>query len=237
MNVIRFVSLASWLLSIPSFAATGPGDLRLSVALESRLDARGEAAEVALTNATEFPQICDRLDVSLAVIRTENDLPAGDIELRFTNIFVRPGETLTEANVGAAALQQQRVGDPTARLFRITPTLGNCRKAEWVDYCGHAALSAGERKTVEALETAFGARDCAELRAEDIFKVALPHAGIADLRPFAYLPNLAVLRLGGNPISSIEPLRTLGKLTQVCVGHTPVAAQGPLTGAFSRNCD
>jgi Leucine-rich repeat (LRR) protein len=211
--------------------------LPLSVTLESRLDSVGESAQVMLANHTALPMICDSLDVSLSVIRAENDLPVGTIDLRFANIFVGPGQSLTESNLGANELAQLRASDRSARLFRIVPTLGACRAAEWGDYCNYAPLNPEERKTVALLKEAFGARDCSDLRAEQILKIRLPYAGIRDPQPFSYFPNLRVLRLGGNPIESIAPLLRLDNLTQACLGHTPVASKGPLPAPFSRDCD
>jgi hypothetical protein len=228
-SLLCLVSAAPAHAAIPSFP--------LSVTLESRLDATGESAQVTLSNHTTLPMICDSLGVSLSVIRSENDLPVGTIDLRFTNIFIDSGQTLTESSLGTSELAQLRASDRSARLFRISPALSACRAAEWEDYCNFAPLSREERKTVDLLKEAFGGRECSDLRAKQIFKIRLPYSGIQNLRPFSYFPNLRVLRLGGNPIESIEPLLKLENLTQACLGHTPIASKGPLPSPFSRDCE
>lgn len=236
MKTAVIAPLALCFAATTSFASLTPRDLPLSVSVGTRLDAQGDSAEVMLTNPTQAPLLCERLDVSLSVIRAENDLPAGTIDLRYQNIFLRAGESLTESAIGANELKRLRYAEPSARLFRIIPSLGACRVAEWSDYCNHAPLSIEERKTVDVLKDAFGARACEELRADDIFKINLAYTGIRDLQPLAYFPNLTSLRLGGNPIASVTPLYKLEHLKRACLGQTPVAARGPLRDPFRTDC-
>jgi Leucine-rich repeat (LRR) protein len=211
--------------------------LPLSVTVQSRVDAVGESAELSLTNSTDSPMICENLDVSLTVIRAESDLPVGSLDSRFAHIFLYPGQTLTQSNLGVSDLQRLRGTDPSVRLFKIIPTLGSCKVAEFVDYCQYAPMSAGERKTVDVLNRSFGVTDCHDWRADLITKIKLPYSHIEDLRPFAYFRNLEVLRVGGNPIRSIDGLQNLKNLEKVCVANTPIASGPSLSAPYSTRCE
>lgn len=212
-------------------------ELPLSVSVQSRVDATGESAEVMLTNPTASPMICDSLDVSLTVIRAESDLPVGTLDSRFAHIFLYPGQTLKQSKLGVDELARLRSSDASVRLFKIVPSLGSCRAARFVDYCQFAPMSPSERKTMDTLSRSFGINDCSDWRADSITKIKLNYMGIEDLRPFAYFKNLETLRLGGNPIRSLEGLQDLKNLEKVCLGNTPIASTERFSGPYSARCE
>ena len=212
-------------------------ELPLSISVQSRVDATGDSAEIALTNSTQSPMICESLDVSLTVIRAESDLPVGTLDSRFAHIFIYPGQTLTESNLGMKDIKKLRDSDQSVRLFKIIPALGSCKVAQFIDYCQYAPMNQGEKKTMDTLSRSFGINDCRDWNTEAITKIKLSYSNIEDLKPFAYFRNLEVLRLGGNPIQSIEGLEGLKNLKRVCLGNTPIASKKELLGPMSDRCE
>jgi hypothetical protein len=207
-----------------------------SVSMSALVDRSHDYGSVHFVNHTDKPVVCDSTYVSISAIRSEFDEKAFSVDVSFAPVFLKAHQVKMLSGVGVEELKTLQSSDPSFRISLMVPHLVGCRTAEFFDYCEYSDKSDAEKETLTVLSNAFGLKRCADWQSDSIEKIKLTNSGISDLTVMQYFRNLRVLRIGSNPISSVDPLLGLPYLEKVCVQDAPVSVLPGYEAVFNSKC-
>ena len=207
-----------------------------NVSMSALVDRSLDYGRVQFVNHSDKPVVCDSSSVSISAIRSEFDEKAFSVDVIFAPVFLKAHQSKMLSGVGVEELKVLQSSDPSFRISVMVPHLLGCKTAEFFDYCEYSEKSDAEKETLAVLSNAFGLKKCADWQPDSIEKIKLTNSGISDLTVMQYFRNLRVLRIGSNPISSVDPLLGLPYLEKVCVQDSPVSVLPGYETVFNSKC-
>ncbi len=234
MNRLFLTAIALFLsMTLPGKAQNLP----VNTIISGLIDGEGLSASVNVYNQNQYPVFCESIDVSLRVSDAEFDRPLGSLNYQFGNIYINPNSSVSQTGIGRNVVSDLRKQPAGAKVSNVNANLNQCHEANFRNYCQFALKSEEEQKTLDTLNRFFGVAQCSDWYAETVEKINLSNSGITNLSPLSFFYNLHELRIGGNPIHSVSPLKNLKYLDRVCIKHTPLAESESLNAPYSYRCE